>query len=312
MRKIIALRNIQEVSLEEALQEFLFWKQAQGISKTTIIDYDTHIKRFFLRYPDAWQTNEFKRSVYEYLNQDIKPATYNLRLIYLRAFFNWCMTEGFLTENPLVGFKRRKASPRIVDIKEDVLLRLLSLPDRSTFAGLRDYALMLFSLDTGIRPSEALQLHIYDFDLAHLLVIIPSHISKTRNERTLPLLYVTVEHIKLLIKVIAKEWNDKVPVFCTADGLFMNRHTWNDRLKFYAKRLGVKVRPYDLRHAFAIMYLRNEGNVFTLQKILGHSDMQMTRRYVNITGLDLSINHLKASPLNSLIKNKSNKRLRKI
>lgn len=52
----------------------------------------------------------------EYMSDDIKPATYNLRWVYLKAFFSWCIGEGYLNENPLDGFKKRKAQERIVDI----------------------------------------------------------------------------------------------------------------------------------------------------------------------------------------------------
>jgi site-specific recombinase XerD len=49
------------------------------------------------------------------------------------------------------------------------------------------------------------------------------------------------------------------------------------------------------------MFLRNGGNAFALQKMLGHEDMSMTRRYVNLTSQDLQDAHRSASPLNSLV-----------
>lgn len=145
-------RTEQRVSSwEEALRGFLFWKQAQGISKTTLQDYRLHVIRFFTRYPDCWSDGDLKNSAIEYMADDIKPATFNLRLIYLKVFFEWCVGEGKLSQNPLKGFKKRKAQPRIVEVPENTLQRLLELPNKKTFAGLRDYALLLFTLDTGTR-----------------------------------------------------------------------------------------------------------------------------------------------------------------
>ena len=152
--KLVPFKN-STISWQEALNGFLFLKQAQGLSKTTLDDYKRHAGYFFNRYCESWQTDILKVSLMEYLSDDIKPATYNLRLIYLKAFFQWCVGEGYLIENPLINFKKQKAQGRVVDVPEDSLQKLLSLPDCTTFAGLRDYALILFTLDTGIRPKEA-------------------------------------------------------------------------------------------------------------------------------------------------------------
>ncbi|MFZ5650120.1 MAG: tyrosine-type recombinase/integrase [Bacillota bacterium] len=115
--------------------------------------------------------------------QPVKPATFNLRLIYLRTFLDWCIQEGIFTENPLAGFKRRKTEARIVNIDENTLTRLINLPNKNTFAGLRDFALTLLTLDTGIRPKEALSLKVDDVNLRSLEVNIRSEVAKTRTSR---------------------------------------------------------------------------------------------------------------------------------
>lgn len=56
-----------------------------------------------------------------------------------------------------------------------------------------------------------------------------------------------------------------------------------------------------LRHSFVIYYLRNGGNVFALQKELGHTEIDMTKRYVNLTENDLREQHKKASPVNLFV-----------
>lgn len=313
MAKVINFDERQSnVHWEEALQEFLFWKQAQGLSQTTLEDYKRYANMFFKRFPGSWQSDAFRKSVLEYMADDIKPATYNLRLIYLRAFFQWCVNEGYLPTNPLKDFKRKKAPGRVVDIAEDTLQKLLTLPDQTNFAGLRDYALILLTLDTGIRPKEAFSLIIDNYDLKRLLVTVPMEVAKTRTERHLPILPTTAQALRKLISVRHPEWKNDVPIFCTSEGETMNRHSWNDRMKLYSNQLETKIRPYDLRHSFALMYLRNGGHAFGLQNTLGHTDIQMTKKYVNLTGQDLRSSHTAASPLNTLIPQKKKTRIRKI
>jgi site-specific recombinase XerD len=69
-------------------------------------------------------------------------------------------------------------------------------------------------------------------------------------------------------------------------------------MKKYSIRLGYPVIPYSLRYSFALLYLRNGGNVFTLQRTMGHADLNMTKRYLALTQEDLKREHKMASPVN--------------
>lgn len=298
----------KQTTWQQAMEEFLFWKKAQGLSPTTLKGYSNHISHFHNRFSNVWgNEGQLKYAIMKHMADTIMPATYNLRLIYLRAFYDWCRKEGFLNENPLNDYKKRKADPRIVDIPTDTLQKLLSLANQKTFAGLRDYALVLFTLDTGVRPSEAFQLKVTNFDLNHFSVTIPAEIAKTRQARTLPILHHTVEIVKKLIRVRPDDWEDNLPVFCNSEGEALNRKKWSTRMEYYSKELKFKIRPYDLRHAFAMMYLRNGGNAFSLQKMLGHQNLDMTKRYLNITGQDLWEAHQQASPVHNLIPKKKSR-----
>lgn len=255
----MAIKKEVPATWEEALQEFLFWKQGQGLAERTLADYQSHVNQFFRRYPKAYSSPKLKVSVLEYMAQPVKPATFNLRLIYLKVFFDWCIQEAIFQENPLAGFKRKKTESKIVNLEETVLTRLLALPNKETFAGLRDYALLLLTLDTGIRPKEAFGLMVEDINFRSLEVCIRSEVSKTRVTRTLPVLPVTANAIRALVQARYSGWKKNTPVFCTSEGGVMSAYRWGNRLEQYSKKLGVHIRPYDLRHAFALNFLRNGG-----------------------------------------------------
>lgn len=310
--RLTKVKKKAPATMEEALAQFINWKKANNLSEQTILDYSTHVNLLFKRYPDATTSYEqLEKSVFDHLGQEnIKPATFNNRLVYLRSFFMWCVEQGVLSDNPLAGFKKRKDEGRVVQIDEHVLADLLQLPDQTTYAGLRDYALLLVFLDSGIRPKEAFSLMESDYNNRACELIVDADKAKTRMSRTLHITPQTAKAIDELLSVKPEEWRGKAPIFCTNEGTPLNRHTWGDRIEMYCKKLGTRFHPYALRHAFSIMFLRGKGNAFALQMMLGHVDMTMTKRYVRLTNSDVKEQHSMASPVNRILP--QNKRLRNI
>lgn len=297
----------QEESWSTLVKDYLRFKKATGLRDSTLEGQKMILNTFFKRHPEALQNP--KDAVYAFLSEDIMPATYNMRVSYLRSFFNWGMEEGIFSENPAAKLKKRKAEGRVVHLDEDTLAALLRLPDLSTMAGLRDYALILLTLDTGIRPKEAFSLLVDDVNLRTLDIHIRPEVAKDKDYRSLPILPATAKAIRKWIQNRPPEW-EEVPLFCTTEGTPMNRQNWANRLEKYGKELGVRIRPYDLRHAFAVQYLRNGGHAFALQKTLGHSTMDMTKHYVHLAEGDLRDQHEIASPIKKIIPQK--KRVRKL
>ncbi|ATY84787.1 integrase [Kyrpidia spormannii] len=259
--------SVQANAWQQAVEEYLLYRKADGLRESTLKAQRETLALFFRRYPEAW--NDPQKAVLQFLSEDIKPSTYNYRLTYLKSFFDWCIEQGFFQENPVKRFKKRKTDHRIVQLDETIMTKLLQLPDKSTFAGLRDYALFLLTLDTGIRPREAFQLTKDDINLRSCEVYVRADVSKTKISRTLPISPMTVKAIRQLINARHPAWKDDVPIFTSADGTPLTKNSWGDRLEMYSKRLGVHIRPYDLRHTFALYFLRNGGHALALQRMMG-------------------------------------------
>ena len=205
----IVLFNEKFASWEEALEAFILFRKAEGYSKRTIEDYRYHITHLFKECPEAWDPTcpgKARAAVLSYLAQDgIAPATFNLRLYYIKAFFSWLVEEGAFPENPARGIKRRKTEPRIVQHSAEILTKLLKLPDKSTYCGRRDYALLCLSIDTAIRPGEALSLTLDDVDLDEMTALVRASVSKTRKSRMLPFSLETAKALKAMISARPKE-----------------------------------------------------------------------------------------------------------
>ncbi|MEW5953310.1 MAG: hypothetical protein AB1815_06095 [Bacillota bacterium] len=87
-RKVLSARGNLPETWEEAMKGFLFWKQAQGMSQRTLKDYRKHISQLFNHYPEAYNPSKLKLNVLEYMAKPVKPATFNLRLVYILLYSN--------------------------------------------------------------------------------------------------------------------------------------------------------------------------------------------------------------------------------
>jgi integrase len=306
MSKAIGMKQTTYInrSWEEILEEFILFKKAEGRAWRTIDDYRSHIGRFFTLYPQAWEDEGQQRiCLLQHLNRGVGATAYNLNLGYIKIFLDYCVQCGIFQENSAIQFKKRRTTSRIVNVPTEILKRLIEQPDRKSYVGYRDYCLILLTLDCGIRPNEALTLLPRDVNLKGKEIHIRAENAKTRIPRTLPISEHTTKALHKLIESRPDDWdNTTVPVFCSWSGGPMWVSSWRWRLIHYGRKLDYKISPYDLRHSFALNFLRNGGNVFALQRIMGHSDLSMTRRYIALTEGDIQGQHEAASPVNGFMK----------
>ncbi|MDN5331422.1 MAG: integrase/recombinase XerD [Tepidanaerobacteraceae bacterium] len=300
MRKLVKFKQ-NTADLKQVLQEFLLVRQANGLSQRTLEDYRWHVGKF-LEFCNSLSNYEaIQKAVLRYFSQPCSPGYRNIKLKYLRAFFNWCVREGYLPANPTAGIKKaREDIDNARHVTLEGLKKLLQQPDKKTYTGLRDYCLMLVQIDTGVRPGELLQVRVSDLNLESREIRIRPEVAKTRIGRTLAISPHTAQALVKFLRLRPSWWGDDVPLFASENGNALNTSWWSKRLAKYCKKAGVKATPYGLRHTFAIEFLKAGGDPFSLQRILGHTDLTMTRRYVRLSQDDIKEVHEKASPVQKL------------
>jgi integrase/recombinase XerD len=159
----------------------------------------------------------------------------------------------------------------------------------------RLHLLTLFLLDTGCRISEALTLRVRDIDFDNLLVTLDG---KGRKQRVVPFSF---ELRKAMFRY-CKDTKRTVEelLFASRTETVLSRNNVLRDVKLLCKELGFEPPRRTLhafRHTFAVNYLRRGGSVFHLQKVLGHSSLEMTRRYANLVTADLQAMHERVSLL---------------
>lgn len=157
------------------------------------------------------------------------------------------------------------------------------------------HLLVLILLDTGCRITEALTLRVRDLDMDNLLVTLDG---KGRKQRVVPFSFELRKTLFRYIRDFERKEDDLL--FATSSNTRVSRHVALRLLKALCLRLGFEppVRTlHACRHTFAVNYLRKGGSVFHLQTVLGHSSLEMTRRYANLVTTDLQAVHEKISLL---------------
>lgn len=287
--------------------------RAENRAPRTIADYEYHLGQFRRWLKDDPKLEDITRGTVRshlaYLTGERhnQPVTVNQRLKYLRVFFNFLVAEGLLPASPVHGVKSQREPERTRSLTEEEVKAILEVPDRRTFTGLRNYTMLLVILDTGIRVGELLNLNLPDITGAEIAV--RSEVSKTRRQRALPLSQKTYQALQRYLRFRPRQWEGRL--FCNSEGKPLTRNAFGRQVRNYGKKAGIepsRATPYAFRHTFALFYLRNGGDPFSLQRIMGHRDIEMTKRYLGLTQEDLASRHAKASPVERLLE----KRLRKI
>lgn len=298
---------MESLTLTEMFERFMQFKRNEGLARRTIEEYEEHftwLLDFFDRDLTRKEINtELFLDYVHYMTHEKKlmPNTVNIRIRTMRAFIRYCHKENLIDEAIHERFKPIKVPEG--DIESLSLMEvklLLNAFDESTFVGFRDKVMVMVLLDTMVRISELTTMKRVNVDLRSGLIKLEATDTKTRKAREVPLSSKTIRLLKDYM-IESDEFGNEL-LFLTYDGREILSNTWRTRLHEVAELAGIqkKVKPHVLRHTGALFYVKNGGDPFSLQKILGHSDISMTKRYVNMTNTDLKRQHNQFSPLRNI------------
>ena len=242
--------------------------------------------------PESISKSDFSPVVEAMCSRGVSPITINTYARAINAFLRWLHEEG--RSPKLVRIPRLKEPETFVQTFRPEHVQHLIQYRPSCRNQRRVQTMALLILDTGMRLKEALSLCVGDIDLDNLLITIRD--GKGGKQRVVP---ISVELRKVLFKYIAASSTSGL-VFCSRDGARLEQNNVRRDFKAVCRRLkisGVKGGFHVLRHTFAVNYVRNGGDVFRLQRVLGHTTLDMTRRYVDLQTADLQAVHSKLSLL---------------
>lgn len=296
------------MNILDAFEFFLLDQKSKGNSDKTLVYYRSCFDHFSEFFGDNFLIENLtpillKRFVLHLANTEISSISVQSYIRGIRAFLNWLYNEDYIENDLCLKFKLPKASRKVIDVlSDDEVSRILASLSGSDWLSIRNKLIICLMLDCGLRLNEVVTLKTYNVKLKDRYLIVTG---KGNKQRFVPFGNATYNSLisyfnviqsagsqeYLLIKVSASECGFEQITEATIKNMFR-------RLR---SRSGVhRLYPHLLRHTFATRYLENGGNIYTLQVILGHSSLEMVKKYLHLASSRIRADFPRFSPLDNI------------
>lgn len=301
------------LQIKDAIDGYIVRCKSKGFSHRTIEWYEQKL-RFFCAYMlEQQSTKDLKSVTLMHLrafvlhvhamksrtNNNVSEITVKGYVQVIKGFFSWCVSEDLLKTDPATKLERPKVGEYVITtFSEDQIKALFSTCDLRTERGYRDYAIMMLLLGTGVWVSELCGLRLQDVHKDYVRVL-----GKGRKEREVGVHSDTVKCVwKYVHKFGDASDEGEQLLFINRSGDPLTRSGVARLIADAGDKAGlydVRVSPHTFRHTFAIMYLKNGGDVYKLSRLLGHSDIKTTEEYLkSFQSREARRDHNHLSPVN--------------
>ena len=311
-------RNFEEeyITIYSAFMEFIEEKECKNLAAKSISDYEKTFHKFMNHFkfdeytPLSVITNEmFRDWTKSMLEKDLKAASVNRYLGDCRVFFNWCINNAYLHLPQLKISLIRGQDTGVKAFPDNELYMLLEKPcNLNNFTEWRVWTVINWILATGNRCSTVCEVRIGDIDFKNKEIMLRH--TKNKKAQVIPL----SPTLETIIKDYIRTWrygasqNDYL--FPNTANEYLTPEALTHSFAKYCKNRGcTHTNIHGLRHSFALNWVRNGGGEFKLQKILGHSTLAMTRRYVALATDDLKEDFEQFSTLDKMKQTKKPRKL---
>jgi integrase/recombinase XerC len=209
------------------------------------------------------------------------------KLSALRSFFKYCVRRHAIAVDPTLRLqtpKREKRLPHFLD--EAAMKRVLDAPDRTTFEGARDAAILELFYSSGIRRAELLGLHVRDLDFAQRTLKV---VGKGNKQRIVPFGSQAGDSLRVYLhkrgELAAPDVLRSLPLFLSRRGTRIAPSSLTDIVHKYLQEVTElsQKSPHVLRHTCATHLLNNGADLRVVKELLGHESLSTTQIYTHVT-----------------------------
>lgn len=298
------MQSHNDLNFDEAFDRFIRKCEIKNLTDKSIVSYKQKIRPFkeFVEVEQIQLEDITGDTVDDFIiwvrkAHKANDISINSYLRTVRAFTYFCMDNGYMKQFRVhIPKATKKVKETYSDAELSVLLKKPNIK-ACNFTEYKVWAFENFLLGTGVRLSTALELKIRDIDFDNGLIFLGK--TKNRIQQYIPMAKSLQSIMREYLDVRGGESEDYV--FCNSYGQKANERTYQQMVQNYNTGRGImKSSCHAYRHTFAKLFILNGGDAFRLQKLMGHSDISVTKEYVDLFGSDLSIGFDKFNPLDNL------------
>ena len=295
------------MKLNAAIEEFILEQRVRGNSSATV-SYYRNILAYFKEFAGNVEISDITlqlcRKYYLYLAEDdINSVSVQSYVRGLRAFLRWLYEDEKIEENICAKFKLPKATRKVIDIltEEEIKLVFDSIRGEDLHVS-RNRLILALMLDCGLRLHEVVTLTVSSVHLRDRYIIVQQ--GKGDKQRVVPFGNFTHRLIERYLK-LSSDMLPREALIIKVSGFEIYEPITDTTIKQLFRKLknrtGIqRLKPHLLRHTFATRYLENGGNIYSLQAILGHTSLEMVKRYLHLANSRIRKDFSKFSPLDNL------------
>jgi integrase len=284
------MRQPLKISFHDLFSEWMSMKvQSKRDPKTVYLYAQCYKKHFHDRFNNklvlSFKSDDGEQLVKDLLKNGLMPKTVNNILTLLKQIFNFAVTADYILKSPLKNVNQLQEPQRSYDYlhKQEINMLLRSNQFETIFP------IISLAVNTGMRLGEILGLcwDCVSFETNQVLVKrtlcrkVLSETTKTKRIRQIPM----NSAVKALLADLFKKQKNCKFVLTRNNGEPLSTMHFSDRIfKDALERAQIKrIRFHDLRHTYASQFMMNGGNLYDLQKILGHSTSEQTAMYAHLS-----------------------------
>lgn len=297
--QIGALSGLDHLTTQ--LNAFLISCRVDGLSPATLKNYQYQLGRFvkFCLEAEEKDTTQQIRLFLLKLRETNSPVSVGDYYKAIKRFFNWLVDEGLLEKTPMQNIKPPKKVVKIIrPFSQQDIDNLLLLVSSNHFVDLRNKAIILMFLDTGLRLSELAGIQLADIDLDRETIKV---MGKGARERVVRIGKTTQ---KALLRYLLNRHDDYPCLWVTEERRPLSVAGVQIAIKklcYRAEITDAKRGPHTFRHTFGTQALRNKADIREVQSLLGHSTLRTTLTYVQtVQSEDAIKSHRRFSPVDNM------------
>ncbi len=303
MRKRIS--NRIELGFREAVNIYLTQREGSGVRPSTVVQERSLLASLIRligdKPADEVTIADIEAALAVRRSEGVSTNTLNHLGRVIKRLFKWLTSAGLLPENRIVGLRVvRVEQARIQPMTQEQVARLIGACNYDRFSAVRNRMIIILLYDTGLRASEALGIRLTDVDMPTRSISV---IGKGGRPRRVCFGRQTAAELQTYL---ARRGNLAGNPWLFTDEWGLNRLSYNalrQAMEYLAERAGlqgVRASCHTLRHSFAREWALGGGDVASLAGQLGHTNLEMTSRYVTALLDDVAKVHERVSPADKL------------